>query len=79
VLVLGSRHLLLRTEEASSVLPPLSSRESSSVLTVHSQREHARLRRRKVEGETEEQAIMEERVGEAFAGTEQFTSDYLMA
>jgi hypothetical protein len=61
---------LLSSEEVPSAR---SSRKSSSVLTAHSQRPHARLRRRKVEGEREEQAIMEERKGEAFAGTEQFT------
>ena len=50
--------------------------EKPSVLTASFEPSYARLVRRKVEGETDEtreQAIMEERMGEAFTGTERLT------
>jgi len=58
----------------SNTFPP--AREKPSVLTAYFQPPHARLVSRKAEVETDEsgeQAMMEERMGDAFAGSEHLT------
>ena len=76
----SSRHFPVRASPSiltgilSNTSPP--AREKPSVLTVHFQPPYATLVSRKAEGETEEtgeQAIMEERMGEAFASNAQLT------
>ena len=68
-------HLPLKTDGASEAEYPLLFKENPSVLTAHSQPPYARLVSRKAEIETRPRSTLalEERMGEAFAGTEQLT------